>query len=200
MRIAVDARPLERERTGVGRYLEGLLGAWTLLHAADEVVLLSPRPVDLPDQLAGKVTVRAGRSRLPGTLWLQAAAEHEARLEGCDLFFGSLSIVPVRSPLPAVATVHDLTPLLFPQWHSLKNRLGFVPFIGPTVHAARRIACVSESTRRDLVARFPEAEGKSRVVPNGFVPPGPALAGPVDAGIPEPYVLFLGSRVPRKRT
>ncbi len=201
MRIAVDARPLEQERTGVGRYLEGLLGAWLDLVPTDEFVLLSPRPVDVPVLLENRVDVRAGLSRLPGTVWLQAAAAGEARSEGCDLFFGSLGIVPIRSPLPSVATVHDLTPLLFPEWHSLKNRLGFAPFIGPTVRAARRIACVSASTLRDLVARFPEAEGKSVVVPNGFVPPATSPGGGDESGAPgvsDPYVLFLGTREPRK--
>ena len=207
MRIAVDARPLEQERTGVGRYLEGLLGAWLNLFPADDFVLLSPRPVLLPPPLEGRVTVRTRLSRLPGTVWLQAAAAHEARSEGCEIFFGSLGIVPIRSPLPSVATVHDLTPLLFPEWHSLKNRLGFAPFIGPTVEVARRIACVSESTRRDLVARFPQAQGKSSVVPNGFLLPAPPADGADGAdetdetdapGISEPYVLFLGTREPRK--
>ncbi len=198
MRIAVDARPLERESTGVGRYLEGLLGAWTALFPDDEFHLLSPREVHLPAGLQGKVSVSPRRSSLPGTVWLQAEAAHEARVDGCELLFGTLGILPARSALPGVVTVHDLTPLLFPEWHTLRNRLGFSPFIASTVRVARAIACVSDATLRDLLARFPEAEGKATVVLNGFVPPPPQADGDEGPGIEGDYVLFLGTREPRK--
>ena len=99
--------------------------------------------------------------------------------------------------LPGVATVHDLTPLLFPEWHSRKNRLGFTPFIGATVRRARRIAAVSEATRRDLVAAFPDAAKKTAVVHNGIEPeaPGAGGAAPHEG---RPYVLYVGTLEPRK--
>src|SRR5665647_2486814 len=68
----------------------------------------------------------------------------DRRRAGADAFLGSLAILPLACGLPGVATVHDLTPILFPEWHSRKNRLGFTPFIGATVRRARRIAAVSE--------------------------------------------------------
>ncbi len=196
MRIAVDARPFEERPTGVGRYLEGLLSAWLARDPADTFVLLSPRPVFLPPSLAGRVE-RAPSLALPGTLWLQTAAAGAARRAGADAFFGTLGIVPLATTLPRVATVHDLTPLLFPEWHSLKNRLGFTPFIGPTVRAARRIAAVSEHSRRDLVERFPEAGPKTAVVHNGVDAAVPPAGGPApNEG--RPYVLSLGTLEPRK--
>ena len=42
MRIAVDAREIEGHATGVGRVLEGLLGAWP---DGDEIVLFSRAPL-----------------------------------------------------------------------------------------------------------------------------------------------------------
>jgi hypothetical protein len=118
MRIAVDARSLCGERTGVGRTLEGLYGAFTRLFPGDSVVLLSPRPINLPAALEGWVEVRPpGRPCLPGTIWLQTVAAVEAARAGADLFHGPLGILPLASPLPGVATIHDLTPVLFPEWH-----------------------------------------------------------------------------------
>lgn len=197
MRIAVDARCLEPRPTGVGRYLEGLLGAWKKLYP-DDFVLVSPRPVHVPPGLVGAVEVAPRRSSLPGTLWLQAKAAGEARREGAEAFFGPLGILPILSSLPGVATIHDLTPLLYPDWHPLRNRLGFVPFIGPTVRVASRLAVVSEATRRDLVGRFPLASAKTVVVPNGVAPPSPPGPEPVPGNPSEPFVLFLGTREPRK--
>ncbi|HVO50480.1 MAG TPA: glycosyltransferase family 1 protein [Thermoanaerobaculia bacterium] len=196
MRIAVDARPLEERPTGVGRYLEGLLTAWLRERADDSFVLLSPRPVFLPPSLEGRVAV-APSLALPGTVWLQTAAGPAARRAGADAFFGCLGIVPLAGGPPAVATVHDVTPLLFPEWHSLRNRLGFAPFIGASVRRARRIAAVSEHSRRDLLARFPGATGKTVVVHNGVdIGPAPA-SGPAPNG-GRPYVLSLGTLEPRK--
>ena len=195
MRIAVDARPLEERPTGVGRYLEGLLTAWLAHRTDDAFVLLSPRPVFVPPSLAGRVSL--GRSAaLPGTLWLQTAAGPAARRERADAFFGCLGIVPLAGGPPSVATVHDLTPLLFPEWHSWKNRLGFTPFIGGSVRAARRIAAVSEHSRRDLLARFPAAAEKTTVVHNGVDAPGASRGPAPNAG--RPYVLSLGTLEPRK--
>jgi glycosyltransferase involved in cell wall biosynthesis len=202
MRVAVDARALLGELTGVGRYLEGLISAWLDDHPGDSFVLVSPRALRLSPVLLGRVETVSSRLSLPGTLWLQSLASGLARNAGADLFFGPLSIVPLATSFPSVATVHDLTPLLHPEWHNLKNRLGFVPFLGPTVRRARRLIAVSEATRRDLVARYPMAASKCAVVHNGVaLPEGdrPIDAEPLRGNLTErPYVLFLGTLEPRK--
>jgi glycosyltransferase involved in cell wall biosynthesis len=196
MKIAFDARPFEPGRTGVGRYLEGLFGQWTALFPEDRLIALSPRPVALPGNLEGRAEVPFAPMPLPGTVWLQTAAPRQASRAGADLFFGTLGIVPLLGRVPAVATVHDLTPILFPEWHSAKNRLGFGPFLGGTVRKARKLVAVSEATRRDLVARYPAADAKCRVVHNGFTPlPEFEADEPFSA---QPYVLFLGTVEPRK--
>ncbi len=198
MRIAVDARPFEERPTGAGRVLGGLLPAWRRSFPDDDFVLLSPRRVHIPHSLAGDAAfaVRTGPP-LPGTLWLQTVAAGAARRAGSDVLLGTLAIVPVASSFPSVALVHDLTPLLFPGWHSRKNRLGFVPFFAGTVRRARKLATVSAATRDDLLRLFPDAAGKTFVVPNGLTP------APEDPGGPapndgRPYVLFLGTLEPRK--
>ena len=197
MRIAVDARSLSGERTGVGRTLEGLYGAWTRLHPKDSVVLLSPRPISLPATLEGRVEVRPPvRPRLPGTVWLQTLAPVEALRARADLFHGPLGILPLASLVPGVATIHDLTPLLFPGWHETKNVAGFAPFLPGTVRRAARLVCVSRATRDDLLLALPEAAGKAFVVPNGLVPPPPAGNGPPPH--PRPFVLCIGTLEPRK--
>ena len=196
MRIAVDARSLSGERTGVGRTLEGLYGAFTRLFPGDRVLFLSPRAIALPAALEGRVEVlRPARPRLPGTIWLQTVAPLEAIRAGADVFHGPLGVLPLASPLPGIATVHDLTPLLFPEWHDRKNVAGFAPLLPATVRRASRVICVSGSTRDDLLRACPEAEGKTTVVPNGLVPPPDAPPG---APRSRPYVLSIGTLEPRK--
>lgn len=194
MRIAVDARALQGPATGVGRYLEGLVGAWLDLFPEDAFVFLGSRPLVLPEALSGRVETRPSPVPMPGTAWLQTLAPLTAARAGADVFFGPLGIAPLASPLPTVLTVHDLTPLLFPAWHDLPNRLGFVPLLPASVRKAAAVAAVSEATRRDLVEHVPEAAGKCVVVPNGFAPP--ARATRAEPG--RPYILFLGTLEPRK--
>ncbi|HKC23383.1 MAG TPA: glycosyltransferase family 1 protein [Thermoanaerobaculia bacterium] len=195
MRVAVDARALGTHPTGVGRYLEGLLSAWLDAHPDDSFVLVSSRPVRLPQALEGRVETRATAGRVPGTLWLQTLAPFLAAKSGADVFFGPLGILPLRSPLPSVVTVHDLTPLLHPSWHHVRNRVGF-SLLGPTLRRATRVISVSEATRRDLLRFHPDTDGKCTVVHSGVRPPEPAG----DAGEPDgrPYVLYLGTIEPRK--
>ncbi len=199
MRIAVDARSLCGERTGVGRTLEGLYGAFTRLFPGDSVVLLSPRPIALPGVLEGRVEVRPPcRPRLPGTIWLQTIAAIEAVRAGAGLFHGPLGILPMASPLPGVATIHDLTPVLFPEWHDRKNVAGFAPLLPATVRRAGRIVCVSRATRDDLLLVCPEAAGKAFIVPNGLVPAPATGQGAGQAPPTQPYVLSIGTLEPRK--
>jgi glycosyltransferase involved in cell wall biosynthesis len=202
MRVAVDARALGAHPTGVGRYLEGLLGAWLDAHPSDSFVLLSPRPIRVPETLKGRAETRTTAGHVPGTLWLQTLAPFVAVRSGADVFFGPLGILPLRSSLPTVVTVHDVTPLLFPEWHHLRNRLGY-SLLGPTLRRATRIVAVSEATRQDLLRFQPDAGMKCVVVHNGVaVPPhgdGRAhAASQKERDGEHPYVLYLGTLEPRK--
>ena len=194
MRTAVDARALGTHPTGVGRYLEGLLSAWLDEEPEDSFVLLSPRAIRVPEALKGRVEAKTTAGRVPGTVWLQSLAPFLAARTGCDVFFGPLGILPLRSTLPTVVTVHDLTPVLFPRWHRLKNRVGY-SLLSPTLRRATRVIAVSEATRADLLRLHPQTEPRCSVVHNG-VTLSSADAGP--SGLDRPYVLFLGTLEPRK--
>jgi glycosyltransferase involved in cell wall biosynthesis len=195
MRVAVDARALGAHPTGVGRYLEGLLSAWLDEEPDDSFVLLSPRAIRVPEPLKGRVEAKTTAGRVPGTIWLQTLASFVAVRTGSDVFFGPLGILPLSSRLPTVVTVHDLTPVLFPEWHHLKNRVGY-SLLGRTLRRATRVIAVSEATRKDLLRLHPQTEGRCTVVHNGVTPPGPSET--TETGIDRPYVLYLGTLEPRK--
>ncbi len=63
---------------------------------------------------------------------------------------------------------------------------------------AARVVCVSEATRRDLLASAPLDPSRVSVVPTGNLLPLWAASGEPVAGLPERYLLFVGSRQVRK--
>src|SRR5512144_1197916 len=69
VRIAIDARELVGQPTGVGRYLAELLAAWSDLAGAHthEFVLCAPEPVRLQWSLRTQTMTAAGS----GTVWEQ---------------------------------------------------------------------------------------------------------------------------------
>ena len=77
--------------------------------------------------------------------------------------------VPLFYRGPFIATIHDLTHLLFPQ-HSTKRFSKWYAWtlIRHCARRARRLIVVSDNTRKDLVHFFPEAEGKTITIYPGI--------------------------------
>lgn len=89
-----------------------------------------------------------------------------------------------------VVTVHDMIPELFPD---TRRRLDFLTVKKRYVETADHIICVSESTKRDLLAIYGSLAAPITVVPSGvgpeFTPDAPRLAM-----WPRDYLLHVGHR------
>lgn len=100
--------------------------------------------------------------------------------------------------------VHDLTPLLYPESHTLKVRLSILPFLSKSIDRAARVVTISKATADDLVFHFPETASKLEVVYPGvgdeFHPAADEAIAETRAelGCPEGYVLYVGTLEPRK--
>ena len=139
-----------------------------------------------------------------GVIWQQLALPRRLARGDVDLFWSPLITLPLRCPVPAVATVHDLTVLLYPETHTLKVRFSLLPFLRPSFEAARRLVTISEATARDLAFHFPQCKEAIRVVYPGIDPefkpgdPEEIAATRRELGAPEGYVLYAGTLEPRK--
>jgi glycosyltransferase involved in cell wall biosynthesis len=206
VKVAVDARALLHERTGIGTYTDAIARRLAA-RAGLSVGLFAPRA--LPASVDGGGAWTRHTDRHPfGILWLQSTLPGRLARWGADVLLAALTIGPARGDVPFVSTVHDLTPLTHPEWHAARTLIGFVPLWERTVERAARFVCVSETTARDLVARYPETAPRVRVAPNGvdaafFTPARPGSPDAVQrtrqryaAG--RPYILYLGTLEPRK--
>lgn len=203
MRIAVDARALLGQSTGIGTYTRGITRALAARHGT-EVGLFTPRRLDDPPAANGSVSFHSDRHRF-GTVWVQTTLPARAAAWQADVLLAALTIGPARGNVPLVSVVHDLTALTHPEWHAARTLVGFLPLWEKTVERAAWFLCVSEATARELSTRYPETRARVAVARNGveeaFQPLGdPAAADRTrrrfSAG--RPYILYLGTLEPRK--
>lgn len=121
-----------------------------------------------------------------------------------DLLHGLAFATPIACACPTVVTVHDLSFYRYPQAFRRFNRayLGWITRV--SVRKAARVIAVSESTRQDVISFCGVPGERVIVVPNGVAQEFcPADARATAAfrqrkGLPERFILFLGTLEPRK--
>jgi glycosyltransferase involved in cell wall biosynthesis len=203
-RIVADARLLHYNRSGIGRYLRHLYGAVARLTAAD-----SPLPGDAPPRQSISLLYsrRDSERRLSdsfrgATSWTPAHHRLERwtlAAEGLrlrpDLWHAPDHVCPQPAGWRTVLTVHDLAFWRLPHTHAPESR-AYYAGLWRSARQSSRIICVSQATRRDLLAATGVAASRVRVVPEA---PDPRYrqAGPAPAAA-RPYFLCVGTVEPRK--
>ena len=99
--------------------------------------------------------------------WENLALPLRAWLEKVNVLHCSSSGAPIWSRVPVVMTVHDLVPVLFEDGLSASARRQFDRRLKAGCRVARRIICVSENTRNDLLRRCPNIKTPPVVIPWG---------------------------------
>ncbi len=202
-RVAVDLRALVPNETGVGVYTRALL-----LELAGregfQYTGLAHRPPREGEELAAAGIATEQEAAPLGVIWQQLRLPRRLDRGDFDLLWSPLITLPLRCPIPAVATVHDLTTLLFPETHRLKVKWSILPFLRPSLERADRLVTISQATARDIAFHFPQAARKVRVVYPGIDPafrpgtPEEVAAIRRELAAPEGYILYVGTLEPRK--
>lgn len=201
--VAVDLRALVPAATGIGVYTRSLLLGLAARGGLRYLGMAHRPPLGAGELEAAGIGVERQEAPL-GVMWQQLRLPRRLARGDVDLFWSPLITLPLRCPVPAVATVHDLTALLMPEMHTLKVRWSLLPFLRPSFEQARRLVTISKATADDLAFHFPQCREKIRVVYPGIDPefqpgePAAIAATRAELGAPEGYVLFVGTLEPRK--
>lgn len=196
MRIAVDARELAGHVTGVGRYVAELFKAWNELPDAreHEFVLLAHKPVPLPAlprlRIATQVQPGAG-----GTVWEQLVLPGLVRQARADVLFAPAYTAPLRSPVPVVVTVHDVSFCAHPEWFSWREGLRRRLLTRRSAHAARRVVTVSQFSRDEIVRLLGVAPSHVQVIHSG---PSALIPTPGHDSSGRRLILYVGSVLARR--
>jgi len=204
VRLGVNARRLEGQRLGVGRYIEYLVKHWgTMLRPEDEIVLYLREPPRPEDVLPEGITTKLLRPRLTGIAWeavhLPRAARHVDVLF-CPSYsrppvFSGRTVVAIHSTNEAQAGTH-------PWWYSLT----YSPLYRRSARAAERVIVPSRSTLEDIKELYEIPGERLVVVPQGVdddfrrVEDEELLSAARRrwAGSDAPYVLFVGKLSQRR--
>ncbi|OQA42147.1 MAG: Alpha-D-kanosaminyltransferase [Chloroflexi bacterium ADurb.Bin325] len=134
--------------------------------------------------------------------WEQTQLARHTR--NTDLLHGLAFAAPLAAACPTVITVHDLSFLRYPHAFRAFNRRYLSLFTRLSARRAARVIAVSESTRQDVIALCGVPGERVVTVHNGVGAEfRPAAAGEVAAfraarGLPDRFILFLGTLEPRK--
>jgi glycosyltransferase involved in cell wall biosynthesis len=206
MRIALDATPLLGQRSGVGRYLSGLLDGLHGLPDAPEPVLtlFSIRgSVPAPHPPGTSMAPRRAPARLLNRMWKRMPFPPVEILTGrVDVFHGTNFVLPPLARAAGVVTIHDLTYIRFPE--TVDDNVRAYRYLVPdAIRRARTVITVSRAIADELTDEYSLADEQVVVAPLGVAPEWGQQKPPDDdqrrtLGLPERYVLFAGNREPRK--
>jgi glycosyltransferase involved in cell wall biosynthesis len=210
MRVALDATPLLGTRSGVGEYVARLVEALSAIGAADEIRLTAfswrgQRELEANAPKLPRVVTHSRRvpARLLRDSWSRSAFPPvELFAGGVDVFHGTNFVLPPTRRAAGVVTIHDLTFELHPDTVDASS-LAYRRLVPRALTHAARVVTPSQATADDLVAAYGFDRDRIDVTPLG-VDAAWALAAPASeswrqaTGIPERYLLFVGTLEPRK--
>ena len=208
-RVLVDATAVPADRGGVGRYVDGLIGALDLI-GAEVVVVCQRLDAERYARLAKTAQIVPGPGAIaqrPARLaWEQTGLPLVAAQIGADVIHSPHYTMPLRAGRPAVVTIHDATFFTDAQYHTPVKTTFFRSATRTALKRAARCIVPSNATRDELVRVLAADPGRIDVAYHGvdhtiFRPPSEEEATRVSNRLGlhgQPYLAFLSTLEPRK--
>jgi len=213
MKIAIDARTINRRQSGVGFYVSHLLKTLGKIDKKNSYYLIinEQQPKDFPSPSPPSWqylrTWFSHENHLLGDLWELLYLPLRLHYNGIDIFHGPAYLIPpVTTPrLSTIVTIHDLVAFSHPETIPLKYKYYMRLLLKIASQRATCIIVDSHSVKDELMERLKVPEYKIRVVPLGVSPvyrriEDQDLIEEIKAkfGISERYILQVGNIEPRK--
>ena len=217
MKVAIDARWIFPEISGIGNYTRQLLSQFTELAPDVDFLVLFDNPDVLERTQRETGLTDAGNVEVRCLPWSVFSLQSQLRLPGflkkesVDVFHSPNYMIPLMAfprgrsaQVKCVTTIHDVIPLLFPD-HAPKTRKTrlfpiFRALMREVGKRADAIITVSDASRRDIIEQLGipgEAADKVHTIYNGvserYSPP--SETGSIGA---DPVLLYVGRADPYK--
>ncbi|MBU1008912.1 MAG: glycosyltransferase family 4 protein [Bacteroidetes bacterium] len=203
MRIAILADPLDNQQAGIHVFTDQLLKALDATNSKHTYFVIRLQQTNQFQQLIEvplkmPALWKGGRAnRLFRQLPEKAMALH------ADVVVEPAHFGPFCLPqkVKRVTIIHDLTPLLFPEWHRWHSQMLQRVMLKGILKKAAIVITNSATTNADVISRFPFLSGKCNWIYPGndhFFEPHQAPDILKQYTISQPYFLCTGTIEPRK--
>lgn len=155
MKIGIDARPLMKQRAGIGTYVYNIIKLLNDIDDKNEYYLFSCREVYIDFELGNNWHI-VTESFPVGTLWLALKGNSLIKKYGIDVFWGTQHVLPWghNEGTRYVLTICDLAQFRIPDIGSRYNSIIQKAFVKGSCRRADRILAISEATKYDIVDIF----------------------------------------------
>lgn len=213
MRIAINGHIISFDasfrQAGVSNYILWLLRELAYLDRVNQYTVFVG-PGTTCERLGLPAHFQVMQSRFPTIMpkyripWEQIVAPALLARGQYTLFHGPLNTAPLLSPVPTIITIHDLSFMDIPNSHRKVNRQYLNWATRLSARRAAHIMTVSEYTKRTIMTRLGVPAERITVAYNAPAKHfHPRSEQELDAfkrakGLPERYLLYLGTLEPRK--
>ncbi len=204
MHIAINGYFWNRPNSGSGQYTRHLVTTLDKLVSDLQISLILPQSTDAarpeavpPDVRVVPISARSGNM---GKLWFEQRTFPKACREvGADLAHVPYWGGPLRSPVPLVVTVHDLTTMLVPEYRRKSGAKFYNALVSAGARGANHIITDSQVSKQEIQQYLHIPETRITAVPlavsEDFKPDYNHL---LDRAVlrkyemPDFYILYLG--------
>lgn len=170
MKIGIDARGLEKNKTGIGTYTCEIIKILNEIDKENEYILYSNREIILDVKLNNNWTIKKYKAPL-GSFGLYYIIPKMLKEDNIDVFWGVQHCLPKKNNITKnikfIVTVHDLAIEKLKNVGSFKNTIVQKIFLKRSCKNADEIIAISEATKNDLISIFNIPNDKINVIYNG---------------------------------
>jgi glycosyltransferase involved in cell wall biosynthesis len=211
VRVAIEASFLRLPPSGTGTYLRHLVEALGQVVPTITIEQLDPKWPESPHAPTGTfaplrraIAVRHD-PRIRRALWDTVGVARAARRHAPDLLHVPHFSAPLWSPAPLVVTIHDVIPLVLPEYRASRAMRANLTVVRRTVRRARLILTPSRAAADDIERVLGIPASRIRVTPEAagaeYVPAPRGIDARSAArrlGVPGRYVFNVGGLDVRK--
>jgi len=173
MRIGIDVRTMTSNMTGIGKFLNGILGSLLEIDKSNQYIFYY-----CDGSIEGKfknndniklrkikpIFKKNLKYSLSKVLWEQVQFPFIANHDHLDILFSPYFDFPLIYNKKSIVTIHDISILLFPENHSARFRIYFYNLLKCMAKKATKIITVSNNSKKDICNYLNVPEKKIEVI------------------------------------
>jgi len=200
MKIAILADPLTNQNAGIHYFTKALVENLALVNTQNEYYIITEKPIDLPQSLK-QIVVKSSVNIIFRAFRMLITIPIQMRRLKIDAVVEPAHFGPFNLPkkMKRISIIHDLSPILFPQYHLWHSQILQRIFLKGILKRAHYIITNSEYTKNDIENYYPFTKNKVTAIYLGNDLKNELMHHPKESiELPQKYFLFVGTIEPRK--